>query len=609
MALPYSTPGISSSGPVPILVLCRSVVLCLPLLAGILASQHPATEGAAQRRRFGPWGVRIAAVLVALMGVINVLSAVTPSLAGRVRLLQQISPLEVRHGGHLTAALAGFALLALARGLARRKHVAWLLTLAVLAISIASHLIKGLDYEEASVAGALMLMLWLMRSHFHARSDRPSIQQGLRVLAGALLFTVAYGVAGFYLLDRHYTVNFGLWAALQQTVVMFTEFYDPGLTPITGFGRFFADSIYLVGAVTLAYAGLMLLRPVIIRGPATDAERARARSIVEQHARSALGRPLLFDDKRYFFTDGGSVIGYVLSGRAAVTLGDPVGPPDDIRAAIDGFLALCGRNDWMPVFYETMPSTLEHYKRPGLNAVSIGEEGIVDLASFTLEGGRAKALRAPFNKLSKAGFTFQVHDPPIQDRLLDELRQVSDEWLTTRGAAEMRFSLGWFDDEYIRGSPIGAVHAPQGWIAAFANLVPEYQLNEITIDLMRHRQPLENGTMEFLFASLFQWAKSLGYGTFNLGLSSLAGVGQKAGDPAIERVMHWVYENVDQFYNFKGLHAFKEKFSPQWSPRYLIYPGVTNLPQAWLAVVNANTGGRLLRLPFRGPRASPRGES
>lgn len=608
MALAFSTAGISLSSTGTIPALCHDLAFAVPLLAGLLHVQDPGTAGTALPRRLGPWGVRIAAILIALMGVINVLSAVTPSLAGRVRLLQQVSPLEVRHGGHLTAALAGFALLALARGLARRKHVAWLLALAVLAVSIGSHLIKGLDYEEASVAGALMLMLWLMRAQFHARSDRPSIQQGLRVLAGALLFTVAYGVVGFYLLDRHYTVNFGLWAALRQTVVMFTEFYDPGLTPITGFGRFFADSIYLVGAVTTAYAGLMLLRPVIVRGPATDAERARARSIVEQHARSALGRPLLFDDKRYFFTEGGSVIGYVLSGRAAVTLGDPIGPADDLRAAIDGFLALCGRNDWMPVFYQTMPSTLEHYKRPGLDAVSIGEEGIVDLGSFTLEGGQAKALRAPFNKLSKAGFTLQVHPPPIPDRLLDELRLISDDWLATRGAAEMRFSLGWFDDEYIRGSSIGAVHAPQGWIAAFANLVPEYQLNEITIDLMRHRLPLENGTMEFLFASLFQWARSRGYATFNLGLSSLSGVGQKAGDPAIERVMHWVYENVDQFYNFKGLHAFKEKFSPQWSPRYLVYPGVVNLPQAWLAVVNANTGGRLLRLPFHGKGASPGAE-
>jgi phosphatidylglycerol lysyltransferase len=134
------------------------------------------------------------------------------------------------------------------------------------------------------------------------------------------------------------------------------------------------------------------------------------------------------------------------------------------------------------------------------------------------------------------------------------------------------------------------VYTPDGWISAFANFVPEYQANEITIDLMRHRHEMENGTMEFLFVSLFQRAKSQGYHGFNLGLSSLSGVGEQTDDPAIERVLHWVYENVNQFYNFKGLHAFKEKFHPEWSPRYVIYPGAANLAQAWLAVVQANSG-------------------
>ncbi len=128
-------------------------------------------------------------------------------------------------------------------------------------------MLKGLDYEEALLAGGLMVILWRMRDQFHARSDTPSIQQGLRVLAGAFLFTLAYGVSGFFLLDRHYSVNFGFWDALRQTVVMFTQFYDPGLTPVTRFGRFFADSIYIVGAGTFGYAGLMLLRPVFVREP------------------------------------------------------------------------------------------------------------------------------------------------------------------------------------------------------------------------------------------------------------------------------------------------------------------------------------------------------
>jgi phosphatidylglycerol lysyltransferase len=598
MALTFTSLGIPGAVAATVALVFRGFTFWIPMLLGFFAVQQMQRFSEDRRILTETWGVRFAAILVALMGIVNVISAVTPSLADRIKFLETFSPLEVRHGGHLTAALAGFALLILAGSLARRKRVAWLLTLGALAISIVSHLLKGLDYEESMLALGLMLMLWLMRAHFHADSDRPSIQQGLRVLGMAVFFTLAYGVAGFFLLDRNYSVNFGFWAALRQTIVMFTQFYDPGLVPVTRFGKFFSDSIYTVGAVTLGYAGLMLLRPVFVRDLATPQEHARAKEIIEKFGHSSLARFLLFDDKRYLFTTGGSVIGYALVGRIAVTLGDPIGPTEDLIPSIQAFSSLCQRNDWLPVFYQTQPATLDLYKQNGFNALSVGEEGVVNLETFTLEGKEGKPLRAPINKLTNAGYKFIVHQPPISDELLEELRAISDEWLTTMNGSEKKFSLGWFDDDYIRNSPIGAVHTPEGWISAFVNFVPEYQLNEVTVDLMRRHHEIENGTMEFLFVSLFQWAKAQGYQGFNLGLSALSGVGKQADDPAIERVMHWAYEHVNQFYNFKGLHSFKEKFHPQWSPRYLIYSSPANLVSSWLAVVQANSGGDNLILGY-----------
>ncbi len=590
MALTFTSLGISGAVATTVVLAFRGLTFWIPMLLGYFAVQQMQLFGADQHSLAETWGVRFAAILVALMGIINVISAVTPSLSDRMRLIEQYSPLEVRHGGHLTAALAGFALLILARNISRRKRVAWVLTLIVLGISAASHLLKGLDYEEALLAGGLVVMLWQMRAHFHARSDAPAIQQGLRVLPAAFVFTLAYGVTGFFLLDRHYSVNFGFLDAVRQTVVMFTEFYNPGLIPITRFGRFFADSIYFIGAVTFGYAGFMLLRPVFVHEPATTVERDRARAIVEKFGQSSLARALLFSDKRYIFSPGDCVIGFALVGRIAVTLGDPIGPTENLLPSIQDFVSLCQHNDWIPVFYQTLPDTLEAYKSAGFDTLCIGHEGIVNLKSFTMEGKEAKALRSPVNKLRNAGNKFILHQPPIPDKLLENLRAISDEWLTMMHGSEKRFSLGWFDDEYIRTSPIGAVYAPGGWITAFANLIPEYQRNEITVDLMRHRREIENGTMEFLFVSMFQWAKDRGYDSFNLGLSALSGVGEKPGDPAIDRVMHWVYEHINQFYNFKGLHNFKEKFHPEWSPRYLVWLGKTNLAQAWLAVIRANSG-------------------
>lgn len=544
----------------------------------------------ARRSGIEIWGPRSAAALTALMGVVNVLSAVRPALAERLAVLEQLSPLEVHNGSRLTAALAGFALLSLARSLWRHKSTAWLIAMVVLAVSAVSHLLKGLDYEESILAAALAAWLWFLRHHFPARSDRASVAQGARVLIGALLFTLAYGVIGFYWLDRHFSVNFDLLPALRQTVIMFTQFYDPGLEPITRFGRYFADSIYFVGAATIGYALVMLARPVLIREAASPAERSRAASIVAAHGRSSLARFTLFDDKAYYFSPGGSMVAFVAKGRVAVALGDPVGPEADLPAAITGFKEHCAPNDWGPAFYQTQADTLEHYKAAGFDALCIGHEGVVDLAAFTTEGKANKTLRTSVNHVAKLGYHAEAYSPPIADRVLDELGAIGDEWLAMMGGGEKRFSVGWFDDAYVRECTVIAVHAPDGGITAFANLLPKYQRNEATVDMMRRKREVENGTMDFLFVSLFQWAKANGYTTFNLGLSALSGVGEHSEDPATEKALHYIYEHVNRFYNFKGLHAFKEKFHPEWSPRYLVYPGPASLPAVLGALIRADSG-------------------
>ena len=122
-------------------------------------------------RRSDDWIIRLIAILTALMGVVNLVSATFPTMRNRLALLEQVFPLEVRRGTHLTAALAGFALLMLAQNLGRRKRVAWLMAVIILLISAVSHLIKGLDYEEASLAIALCIVLLINRHPNENRRD------------------------------------------------------------------------------------------------------------------------------------------------------------------------------------------------------------------------------------------------------------------------------------------------------------------------------------------------------------------------------------------------------------------------------------------------------
>jgi phosphatidylglycerol lysyltransferase len=544
-----------------------------------------------QRTQIGLW---ITALLTGAVSVANLLSAVTPSLPERIDWLEQILPFEVRAGAHLFAALSGFFLLILSANLLRRKRIAWLLTIGLLIVSIISNLLKGWDYEESLLSTVLLGQLLLMRKVFIARSDRPSIIHGIQALVIALLFTLAYGTLGFFWLDSHYSVDFRLSQALRQTVTMFFTVGNVGLHFNTRFGRFFADSIYIISAVTLLYALWMLLRPVLLHKEATPEERKRAKKIIEQYGRSSLARFALLNDKSYYFSPSGrSVIAYVPEGRSAIALGDPIGPIEERQEAIATFKQFCARNDWQPAFYQTLAADLELYESLGFKTLKIGEEAVVELPTFTLQGKAGKHLRTTVNKFNKLGYSVRFHTPPIADELLQELRAISNEWLEHIKGSEKKFSLGWFNDDYLKGCEIAVVYDSQENPLAFANIVPEYQLNEITIDLMRHLAKVKPGTMDFLFISMFERFKKLGYDSFNLGLVVLSGVGEISPSSRLERGMHYLYEHLNQFYNFQGLRAYKDKFNPHWESRYLVYPRLSALPDVVVGLVRADSGDRL----------------
>lgn len=177
---------------------------------------------------------------------------------------------------------------------------------------------------------------------------------------------------------------------------------------------------------------------------------------------------------------------------------------------------------------------------------------------------------------------------------MDGLHEISNAWLTQKRGGEMHFSDGWFDVEYIRNGAVIVVYAPDGKPSAFANLVPEYQKSEMTLDLMRHLRDIPAGTMEFMFAQVLQWSKEQGIETFSLGLSAVVGGGEQPDDPRVEQALHKISEYVSRFYNFKGLHNFKDNFHPTWEPRYLAYRGAGNLPLVLNTLLAVHSGGNFL---------------
>jgi phosphatidylglycerol lysyltransferase len=299
-------------------------------------------------------------------------------------------------------------------------------------------------------------------------------------------------------------------------------------------------------------------------------------------------KTLLFDDERTGF------VMYAVQGRTWAALGDPVGPAERFAPLVRAFLERADDFDGVPVFYQARPEHLHVYADFGLAFVKLGEEAVIPLDRFQLEGRANKGFRNTLYRLDRAGARFRVVPREEVEALLPELRRVSDEWLAGRGAAEKGFSLGSFDQRYLMRFPIAVIER-DGRIDAFANVWPGPDGRELSSDLMRHRADAPNGAMEALFLHLMLWGKERGYRTFNLGMAPLSGLESSAVAPLWNRLATFVYRRGESLYNFQGLRAFKDKFHPVWEPRYLAWPGGLALPRV-LADISALIAGGYRRM-------------
>jgi phosphatidylglycerol lysyltransferase len=267
-------------------------------------------------------------------------------------------------------------------------------------------------------------------------------------------------------------------------------------------------------------------------------------------------------------------------------LGDPVAVNQiEFQRVLTEFLDFCDANDWAVAFHQIPCTHLEEYADAGLSAIKIGEEAIVDVTSFSLEGRPMKALRSSINRLEREGFRAVAFPAPLSDDTLARLRAISDEWLGLPGRRERGFTLGSFTEEYVRETPVIAIENSSGDLLAFVNIIPDGVDDEATIDLMRRRADVPNGTMDLLQVRLIEHLRAEGYKHYSLGMAPFSNVGDQPNAPVIERAIRVLYDHVSVVFSYKGLYSYKAKFQPRWEPRYLAYSGETALPKITFALI------------------------
>jgi len=561
----------------------RVVYYLLPMSAAIvLFAGYELRERGLLVRPTAPWfrswmaavAPRLFAVTSFLAGTVLLLSGATPELPERLAWLRETLPLPVIEISKMLGSIFGVLLLLLANALRQRIDAAYFATLALLGGGIVASLAKGLDWEEASILALMAIALLPSREFFYRKSSL--LGQPLRPGWWLAVAVVGAGTGlALELAYRHVEYSNELWWRF-------------------GFDAQAPRSLRaLLGAAValLAVGAARLLRPAPPPPslPTTE-EMDRAQSITARGPRGMGYLALLGDKEILFHESGNGFVMFGVNGRTWVAMGDPFGPPAEREDLAWRFLEMADRHGGQAVFYEVSEEALPIYVDLGLQLRKLGEEGRVPLADFSLEGPPRRGLRQTCNRMGREGVHFELLPPADVPRVLDELEEISDQWLAARRTREKRFSIGFFDRDYLSRLPVAVVRKDES-IVAFANVWPSDSRVELSIDLMRHRGDAPAGVMEYLFIQLMLWGRDSGYRYFSLGMAPLSGFEHHQLAPLWNRLGALLFRHGENFYNFQGLRGFKDKFDPVWEPRYLASPGGLALPFVLTRIAALVSGG------------------
>ncbi len=562
---------IQAAGPTPSasllagLVLFRFIYFLLPFcLALIMLAIYELASHAERWRRWSGelaiWSGRIAPRLIAmstfLAGAVLLISGARPPMSARMAFLESVLPITVIEASHFLASMIGAALLLIAIGLNRRLDSAWWLAMILTVCGMLASLLKGFDYEEATILAVMVTILYSSRRSFYRRgslvnqtlSTDSIVAIGL-VLACSLLLAV-------------YSSQYD-----EMSSARWWDFSYRGDAP-----RIFRGLVGALCVVTL-FGVRQLMSPT---GPDESVPSADEMSIaakLARDAREASAQLATLGDKQFLFNaNRNGFVMYGVQGRSWIAVRDPVGPPEMIRELAWQFHELADKHNGWPVFYQVGSSHLAAYLDQGLTLLKLGEEARVPLADFNLEGSSRRGLRQTYKRLQRENCTFEVVQGQALRAILPELRDISDAWLSEKQATEKGFSLGFHHEPYLLQYPCGVIRR-EGEILGFTNLWCSGQREEMANDLMRFRPDAPASLMEYLLIESMLWGREQGFCWFNLGMAPLSGIDDRPLAPFWNRAVGTVFRHGNQLFRFEGLRKYKEKFDPVWTSRYLACPG------------------------------------
>jgi lysyl-tRNA synthetase, class II len=528
---------------------------------------------------------------------------VLAACVGAVGLLGVVEALFPEHSRTLLAVLApgarplarslegpfGLALLSVAPGLARGRARAWQLAVALLTGSTALHVLHS-DY--GAVPAGLLALALVSRKHVFGAPGDPRAKP--RIAARALLFGAAiyaYGGAALWAnrlaADQPFTVRF----ALRETTRALLGLGLRGSPHLSGpFAHWFGISVLVLGlacATSLVHAWLAPWRYRL-------AEETRAheltRALVQAWGVDTLAPFVLRADKSYFFDpEERAFVAYRVVAGVAILSGDPIGPTEVFPDLLDSFMAYARERDWRIAVLGASERCLPLYRKHGLRALYHGDEAVIDVERFSLEGRPIRKVRQSVHRLTHAGYRpLVVHPREIGPELRSELEAIARTW---RGAEPERgfvmaldalFRLEQEDAVFVIGL------GPDGRARGFLHFAVCGAARALSLSSMPRLRDTPNGFNEWLVCEAVEWARQGGFERISLNFAPFAALlAPEAELSALQRVERRALLALKGHFQLDNLLLFNRKFFPSWQPRFVVYERKLDLPRVGIAALAA----------------------
>jgi lysyl-tRNA synthetase, class II len=499
---------------------------------------------------------RLLAWGAAFVGLIGVVSALTPEMANRLEIVGGVLPPGWPEAARVLTVAFGLGLIWLSRSLARRRRRAWQLAVVVVIASAIAHLAKGLDFEEATISLLLLVALVRWRRRFDVPGDRANVR--LLLGLGAALAAIAAVAGG-------------------------AELRGVDLAPRTG------DALVGLGLVCGFLALYFWLRPFGHAVAQTVAERGMARSLVDEYGSDSLSFFALRRDKSYLFSPSRrAFLAYRVVAGTALVSGDPVGDDAEIGDLLAELQRIAHAHGWRLAVVGASDAHLERYRALGLKPMSIGEEAVLRPGEFSLEGRAIRKVRQSVSRVGKAGYSFRiVPADEVEPVLAAELEDVSASW--RRGEPERGFSMT-IDDLHIPGTVLALAEDSEGRVGGFLHLAPSPATGGWSLSAMRRRPEAPNGLTEFLVVETLAWTRETGASELSLNFCALTDfiAPDRVTTPAKRAVRRGLLL-ADNVFQLERLYSFNRKFFPEWRRRYICVERLTDLPAVGLAYLHAES--------------------